>query len=1104
MKKNQFLLVILLIFFAQISFSQIKVNGVLTDQSTGDPLIGASVRIKNTNVGTITDLDGKFGLNAPSSNSILVFSYIGYDSQEVVIGDQRTFNIALKQNSVGLEDVVVVGYGTQKKENLSGAVSTVDVAKTLDAKPITDVSRTLKGAVPGVTITHATGKLNQAAVIKLRGYGSVNGESNPLILIDGVEGSLADLNPEAIESMSVLKDAASTSIYGVRAAFGVILIKTKGGKPGKPVITYSNNFSTKRPIWNIKHAPMEDLMDAIHTAKERNNGAAPFAFGMGGEDWRNKSIAWEKQYGYLGSKLNDDVMKEGRDFEVIDGQFYGYRSWDVFGQILNDNAINKTHNFSISGGTDKINYNISYSNNSDQGLLKVNTETLKQNKINANFSAKLNSFTSVNYRNIYTKSVYEEPFSYRAGARLGELFYALRWPNNFPYGVSDGSYFDAPKGTSFIGPIGFIRNANRSRTERNYSRQTVETVFDVLNQDAHKIDFTANFSYSNADKVEHEKGGPVPLINWWSVGHTPKYDPAYYASSTSRNRTSYKTWKNKLYSFNAYANYTNTMLKNHTFKLLAGTNIEQNDFSYLKAGRTFLLDPNLPELATAVGDAFADNAKSRWRVLGLFSRLNYNFKDKLLMELNGRIDGSSRFPKGDRFAFFPSASIAYRLSQEAFAQDFLDKIAVSNLKFRASWGQIGYQDVGQFVFVPTLNNRKAKWITKTQLEKSFGNPKVVSPSLTWETIETKNFGVDLGFFGGALDMSLDIFQRKNKNMLGPGEQLPVVLGASVPKVNAGEMTTNGWELAINYRHSFSDDLGFYATAILADAQAKITKWKNESGILSDYYEGMEIGEIWGFETDRLFQADDFDSDGKLKEGIPVQDPNIYTSGFNMGPGDVKYKDLNGDGVVNKGEFTVENHGDLKKIGNTTPRYEYSLRTGLDYKGIDFGIFFQGVGKREYWGTGNVALADYHYDVLYDYQTDYWREDNTDAFYPRPFASNAGTYLPNTKNVGRLLNGGKMLMYGRNNYVPQSKYIQNLAYLRIKELSLGYTLPASLTQKYSVNKLRLYFSAFNVMEWTKNFTPIDPESTINYYGSLSFYGTQLPQTRSFSFGLQLTL
>lgn len=1106
MKIKYFLQVVLLmLFFVQLSFAQAKmVSGSVTDQNTNEPLIGATVLVKGTNTGTVTDLDGKFKIEISSSSDILVFSYIGYLKQELTVGDRNVIDVMLSSNFVGLEDVVIVGYGSKKRENLTGAVSTVNVRKALESKPVVDISRSLKGVVPGVTITHATGKLNAEANIKLRGFGSVNGNSNPLILIDGVEGKLSDINPESVESISVLKDAASTSIYGVRAAFGVVLITTKTGEKGKTVVNYSNNFSYSNPIWNIKHAPMESLMDAIHTAKERNNGGAPFAFGMGGQEWREKSIQWEKDYGYLGSSLNDDVMKEGRDFEVIDGQFFGYRSWDVFGQILNENSPASSHNFSVSGGNDKMYYSIGFSHDNRDGLYKVNTETLKKNTLNANFSAKLNDWASLNFRNMFTKSDYEEPFSYRAGTKLGELFYALRWPSNFPYGVSDGTYFDAPSGTSFIGPIGFLRNANRNSTERIYSRNTLEAVLNIIKSNEHTLDFTTNFSYSNSNNVFHERGGSVPLINWWSQGNTPTYDPIYYSTSTSRNLTSYDISKNKLYSFNAFANYTNKSFTGHTFSVLAGTNIEQNDYSYLTTGRTFLLDPNLPELSTAVGDAFANNYKDSWRVLGLFSRLNYNYKEKLLLELNGRIDGSSRFPAGDRFAFFPSGSIGYRLSEEDFAKDLLQNIKVSSLKFRASWGQIGYQDVGQFVFVPTINDRDANWIINSQKEKTFYNPKVVSSSLTWETIETVDFGVDLSMFNDQVNMMFDVYQRKNKNMLGPSEQLPAVLGASLPSVNAGEMRTRGWEFTLNLRHKFGKDFDAYLTGILSDGVAEITKWSNESGILSDFYSGMKLGEIWGFETDRFFTADDFNGDGSLKEAIPTQDPNIYTSGFNIGPGDVKYKDLNGDGVVDKGSFTLEDHGDLKVIGNTTPRYEYSIRTGFNYKWFDLGVFLQGIGKRQYWATGNVALANYHYDVLYEHQTDYWTEDNTGAFYPRPFASNAGTYLPNTKNVGRLLSGSSMLMYGRNNYVPQSKYLQDLSYLRLKEVSVGFTFPDKMMAKYSIAKLRLYFSAYNLYEWTNSFAPIDPESTINYYGSLSFYGTQLPQTRSLSFGLQLTL
>jgi TonB-linked SusC/RagA family outer membrane protein len=1097
-------IMLLVVLSGSLYAQEHTVTGKVTDALDGSGLPGVNVAVVGTSKGTISDMDGNYSITVPDNNAKLSFSFIGYTTQIVEVGSQTTINVVLAASDVGLEEVVVVGYGTMKKENLTGAVSTVDVVKNLESKPVADVGRSLQGVVSGVTITYASGNINADPNIKLRGFGSVNGSSDPLVLIDGVEGKLSDINPEAIANISVLKDAASTSIYGARAAFGVILVTTKKGKKGKTTVNYSNNFSWNTPIFDLKPAPMNYLMDAIHTAKDRNNGGAPFAFGMGGTDWKDKSIDWENKYGYLGSGMTNDIMQEGRDYEVIGGQFYSYRSWDVFDQILIDKAFAQTHNVSVSGGSDKIRYNISYGYTAKEGLYKENTETLDKHNFNGNLSADLSDWVTLNFRTMYTKRNYEEPFNYRAGS-LGYLFYAMRWPSNFPYGVSDGKSFGAPAGSSFIGPIGFLREANRNCFERDYSRQTIETVFKILEKEKQQLNFTANFSYSHGSDSNHEKGGSVPMINWWSQGNTPVFDPLYYSTSSSRNQTTYRTSKEELYAMNAFANYSNTKLENHTFNLLGGMNMEKSQYLYIYTKRPFLLDPNLPELALATGDPSTNNSKEDWSVLGFFARLNYNYKNKLLLEFNGRMDGSSRFPAGDRFAFFPSMSAGYKISEEDFTKGIFEKIKVSNLKFRASWGQIGYQDVGKYAFVPTISSSDAIWIVNSQQEKTFNNPKAVSPSLTWETIETIDFGVDLGLFNNMVEVIFDIYQRKNKDMLGPGKQLPVVFGASIPKVNSGELTTKGWELTLNVKHRFSKDFDMYVTGVLSDGTAEITKWNNETGILSDFYPGMKLGEIWGFETDRLFQASDFNTDGSLQDGIPVQDPNIYSAGFNLGAGDVKYKDQNGDGVVDKGSFTKEDHGDLVVIGNTTPRYEYSFRIGANFKGFDFGVMFQGIGKRDYWGIGNVAIANFHYDNLFAHQTDYWREDNTDAFYPRPFASNLSTYIPNTRNIGRLLtSGGYMNMRGINNLVPQSRYLQDLSYFRLKDITLGYTLPSNIIQKLKIEKLRVYFAAYNVWEATGSFIPVDPESSINSHSSYSFYGTSLPQSRSFSFGFQITL
>jgi TonB-linked SusC/RagA family outer membrane protein len=822
---------------------------------------------------------------------------------------------------------------------------------------------------------------------------------------------------------------------------------------------------------------------------------------MGGTDWRQRSIDWENQYGYLGSKMKDETMVEGRDFDVIGGQFYSYRSWDVFDQILIDNAFAQTHNLSVSGGTDRIRYNFAYRYHAKEGLYEVNTETMDRHNLNLNVSADLTDWATVNVKSMYSKKIYEEPFNYRTGS-LGYLFYALRWTSNWPYGLSDGTYFGAPEGTSFIGPIGYLREANRNHVEREYARNTIEAIFDVITRETHDVNLHADFSYAHTGENEHFKGGSVPMINWWSQGNTPAYEAQHYGTSSSRNTTWYELVNNELYTFNAYADYTNTMFDGHTFDLLGGVNVEKNEYLWIDATRPFLLDPNLPELALATGDPSVDNAKVNWSVLGFFGRLNYNYKNKILLELNGRMDGSSRFPAGDQFAFFPSASVGYKISEEDFAS-FLDAARINNLKLRASWGQIGYQDVGQFAFIPTINNAESDWIVSSALETTFSNPRAVNPSLTWETIETLDFGVDIGFLDNKIELIFDWYQRTNKDMLGPGEQLPVVFGASIPQVNSGEMQTKGWELTLNAKHRFNNDLSVFFTGVLSDATAKITKWSNETGILSDFYSGKVVGEIWGFETDRFYNDGDFTA-GVLNPDVPVPDPDMYNTAFNIGPGDVKYKDLNDDGEVNKGAYTLDDHGDLKVIGNITPRYEYSFRFGGTYKWIDLSLFFQGIGKREYWATGNVAMANFHYDVLYAHQEDFWSEDNTDAFYPRPFASNQSTYLAYQRNVGQLTTNGVLITQGRNNCIPQSKYLQDMSYIRFKELTIGFTVPQNLVNRVRISNMRIYFSAYNLWEHIASHVPMDPESMTNSNGWFNFYGNNIPLTRSYSFGLQVTL
>ncbi|MEN8249532.1 MAG: TonB-dependent receptor [Bacteroidota bacterium] len=1102
----RFYVLFLMLFIAGFALAQDRtVTGTVTSSDDGLPIPGVNVVLEGTTTGSATDLDGNYKVSVTGENPVLVFSFIGYATQSITVGSQSVIDISLELDTKALEEVVVVGYGTQKKANLTGAVASVDVAKTLEAKPVADVSRSLQGVVAGLTVLFPSGNLNQEPNIKLRGYGSSSGSNEPLVLIDGVQGRLSDINPEAIANISVLKDAASASIYGARGAFGVILVTTKEGKEGKTTVNYSNNFSFNKPMWDIQHAHMDRLMDAIHVARDRNNGGAPFAFGMGGQDWREKSEAWEREYGYLGSSMTDEVMVMDRDFEVIDDQFYSYRSWDVFDQLLNDKGMTQTQNLSVGGGSDKLKFNLSYGYTSRDGIYKVNTETLDRHTVNGTVSAKLADWVTLKFNTMYTKKIYEEPFNYRSGT-LGYLFYATRWPNNFPYGVSDGTYFGAPEGSSFRSPIGYLRVANRNRLERDYIRQTIGAEFDVLTKETHDLNISTNLTYAFYNEVYHVKGGSVPIINWWSQGNVPFFDPIDYATSDSRNRTSYSSRNNKLKTFNAYATYTNTSFADHTFKLIGGTNIESNQYLSIYANHPFLFDPGTPELGLATGDLDASSDISEWSLLGFFGRVNYNYKEKLLLELNGRLDGSSRFPGGDKYAFFPSASAGYRISEESFA-GFLESAKINNLKIRASWGEIGYQEVPLDAYIPTMSDYESYWIVNSIRETTFSNPRAFSSSLTWETVETIDLGVDMGFLDNRIELIFDWYTRTTKGILGPGEIVPDVFGATPPQVNSGEMQTKGWELTLNARHRFNDNLEIFGSAVLSDAIAKITKWENPTGILTDFYKGKVLGEIWGFRTDRLFQENDFINIGgeeQLIPGTPIQDPNMYSSGFNLGPGDVKYVDLNGDGLINKGAYTLDDHGDLEVIGNMTPKYEYSFRGGANFKGFDLNFLLQGVGKRDYWAMGNLALANYHYDVLYEHQEDYWREDNIDAFYPRPFVSNDLYYLSSQRNIGQLARAQYTITRGVNNYVPQTRYLQNLAYLRLKELTVGYSFPKAIIDRINIQKLRVYFSGYNIIEWSGSFIPVDPESTPNSSGSFPYYGNSLPQSRSFSFGLQVTL
>lgn len=536
-----------------------------------------------------------------------------------------------------------------------------------------------------------------------------------------------------------------------------------------------------------------------------------------------------------------------------------------------------------------------------------------------------------------------------------------------------------------------------------------------------------------------------------------------------------------------------------------------------------LMDYENPQFSLATGTQTSGGDYSWNSTLGFFGRINYNLKERYLLEANLRYDGSSKFPTDLKWMWFPSVSAGWRVTEEPWMAPV--KSVMNNLKLRASWGSIGDQSVASSMYLPTMSGTTSTWIHNGQKDTYYGTPAAVSSSLTWQEIETLDFGVDLSLFH-AFDITFDWYRRKTNGMIVPGPGVSYTYGTSAPKGNYGSLQTDGWELTVNYGHVFDNGLSLTLNASIADALTEITKYGTTTSI-SDWYVGKHYGEIWGFRVDRLYQNSDFerDANGNLIKvaandasnpdgykyahykysdaSTPLQGRYNASSAIMFGPGDVKYKDLNGDGVLDKGKETVEDHGDLDIIGNTTPRYEYSFRIDAAWKGFDFSMFFQGIGKRDMWGSSSLTLAGYNSSdgsMAATFANDFWYEEfdengnvidsNYDAFYPRAY------------NMGNGTNGFNMMVSDR--------YLLNMAYLRLKNVTLGYTIPQALLKKAKISNLRVYLSAENLFTFDHlKGLPVDPEVVAGYSSLLtsgynqSRAGVGAPGFKSVSFGVQLS-
>ncbi len=1075
---------------------QQQVSGTVVD-AQGEPIPGVSVIERGTSNGVMTDNQGRFSINV-RRGAVLQISCIGYATQEVTAANGM--RVVLAEDSEFLDEVVVVGFGTQKKVNLTGAVSSVDVDKTFGSKPITDVSKGLQGVVPGLTITYNSNDLGASANMKIRGIGSINGTNAPLILLDGVEvPDLSFVNPDNVKSISVLKDAASSSIYGSRAAWGVILITSKDGSAVKDnvTITYSNNLSWNEPIGlpnyiTDKEGILAQLQQGI-TAQKNVDGSRIEAFGMYFDTIGPGIERWFDNYQ---GNLSNPVYKYGEDYEFVGGTPYYYRVSDPNKEIFKT-SFTQTHNLNVSGNTGKTNYNIGLSYVKNESNLRADVENnVKRYNVNLSTNTQVKPWLNLGTKVMYVEKEFTYPYGYEASnGAMGLLYYTMRFPAFFPFGISDGGPRDASgnltnpsaatgEGLYFRHGNGWLVGESTCTSDDQYLTIGGNMRIDLAPGLSFYGDYTrGRYNYENRSIRQ-----PYYTANWSF--------PSKTAMTTSDFLS--RTFVNRITNtYNAYFDYLFDINGNHNFAFKVGVNAEDLRYNMQSLSVNGVQNVDIQTLNLTDGNKEATvNEQLRHRATaGFFGRINYNYKDKYLLELNGRYDGSSSFRPGKQWAFFSSGSVGYKISEEPFWSSI--KPYVPMLKIRGSYGSVGNQALESwYPYIATLSTSAADWQGSDGNKKTtVSTPAAVNADMTWEKIRTLDIGFDAGFLNNELTATFDWFIRENIGMLVNGNEIIRYVGiASAPLENGGNMRTKGWELQLDYNHSFNSDFGIYGTFTLADSKAKITKWNTNTGALTGWYEGKELGEIWGFETDRYFTSDD-------DVASSPDQSKLATGSFRYTAGDIKYKDLDNSGAIDSGKGTIDDHGDIKRIGNGLPRFEYSLRLGAFFKGFDAEILFQGVGKRDMWTTSSLFIpnaAGAQMNIFED-QLDYWTPDNVNAKFPRPYINSA---------FGSL--AGLPSNSGCNNFAPQTKYLNNLSYLRIKNLTIGYTLPQNLTRKIYVEKLRVYFSAQNLLTFDHIGGKMDPEltggwsSTFDVAGvDMRYAGRAMPFNRQWTCGVQIS-
>ena len=1077
----------------------VKVTGTVLEAQTGEPVVGAMVLEKGTGNAAPVDFEGKYTISVPS-DAVLVCKCLGFDDAEQAVNGRATIDFSLAVDSQMLEETIVVGYGTLKKSQLVGSVEKVS-GEVLEDRVNSDVTRSLQGQVAGLNIIQTDGKPTHGGDVYIRGgatsyvsRGSKGGAKEAysigqgggaLVLVDGVEAELSSVNPEDVESISVLKDASSSVIYGARAAYGVILVTTKSGGKDKISVSYNGSVSINTRTVRWEDGIVDNGLEFLENY---------YTFWSGADNTMpTKLNAYNYPSNYLELYREHEASGATNSYDVVDGKYAYYGNYNYISMFYKPSNTTTTHNLSVNGSSGKVSYGISGRIYDQEGIYKIGDETYSNYNFRTKIKVQATDWLSFDNNTAIFRMGYLQPIFSKEDGNVGSQLrqIAMAGQPMVPVYNDDGTF---TVGAAAGGYASFV-SGNSAQDDARFqvttaTGLTIEPIKDVL-----KI--RGEFSYKNLDRYMERYTAPV------EYSKTPGTTEYYINQASSyKRRYDYTT---QHITANAILTWTPDLGENHDLDIVGGWNLEDNLYERKGILRTGMLYPGKPNFELMDGEEIAlYEDGSSYGLVGFFGRVNYSLLRRYIFEVSARYDGSSKFPVEQQWGFFPSASIGWRISEEPWmkgTRNWLD-----NLKLRANAGSLGNGGIAPYSFLTTLGVSKTGAVFDGGLSSKVSDPATVPDNLTWEKVTTYDIGLDMDMLKSRLSFSGDYYVRNTSDLFITGPEIPAVYGDTTPKGNYGSLQTRGWELTLSWRDTrklAGKDFSYSIKGSLWDSRTFVTGFYNESGGMFNLYEGKELGEIWGFRTDGLYLTEE--------EALACLNHTYHKFPINNQPhaGDLRFVDINTDNTIGIGSWTVDEHGDLDRIGNETPRYQFGLNLDFKWNGIGLSAFFQGVGKRDwypskatdfFWGSYGRAYAyalksQLSDMVILDKSTDNWTVTNPDAYWTRPARSVAET------------ESGPLCF-------PNDHFLQNAAYVRLKNLTLDYTLPKKVCGKIGMDKIRFYLSGENLFTWSplfKHTQMFDPEVIGN--GDTDFHsgtsdtmgdGYSYPLLRTITFGVNLTL